>query len=716
MSETARSITFVIVAVVSAGVAWFAKPPDNITPEDMRSAKLGKPFFPEFEDPNAPTSIRVVSYDEKQAKSQTFAVEQKDGLWRIPSRQNYPADAADRLAKTSTSLMGVIREEYMPGGEARHEEFGVLDPVESDVTKLKGRGQRVTLAKGSDVLLDLIIGKPVRERPGHRYLRRADEKSVYVAKINPDLSTKFSDWVETNLLKVSRDELATMEIDNYSISEANNGMGRIEAGEIVRLARDKSSDPWKLDGLDDPEKEVDTTKTNDMVSTLVDLKLTGIRPKPPGLNVDLTIDRKVVKQQVQLELLVADMASKGFIPGPGKNEDDPARLYSKLGELRLTTNKGLAYTLRFGDVFTGSESEIESGTSDAADKKEDEKKEGEDADKEAPKSSRYLLVSVAFDESLLGPKPEKPERPAALDEKEEAAAIPQRESSLIATVEPKPFDPCGQDTPAAQEVVQPEEETKSKPPAEPTADAATPEKKEDAKPAEGTDEPKPADGAPAASDAPQEEGDPGDKAAPAAEPKRPAAKTKQELEREYNALVARYEGDLSDWEAKAKAGREKAEELNRRFKEWYYVIAADNVTKLRLSREQLIRDKKADNGPPGGGGAPFGAGGLPGGMPHGPFGPGRGKPVADELREEVTADEAVEPEGDAKPATDEQPAAPEEASTPKPDGEPAEKTTPPAEPAPEKGEAKDGPAEEKKPTEPEPAATDDKPDAPAVPE
>lgn len=517
MSETARTLTFAAVAALSLGVAWVAKPPDNLTPAEMSSAKLGQLFWPDFSNPTAPTSIRVVNWDEQKAASRIFAVELKDGLWRIPSHHNYPADAVDRLAKTSTSLMGVKRDQYMPGSESRHEEFGVVDPLESDITKLKGRGQRITLSKGDEPLLDLIIGKPVKDRQGQRYLRRPDEKAVYVAQINPDLSTKFSDWVETNLLKTTRDELSSIEIDNYAIVEGADRRGRVQPGEINRLSRDKSSDPWKLDGLDDPAKEVDTTKVNDLVGTLTDLKLTGIRPKPPGLTAELEIDKKLVKNQNQLDYLVAEMASRGFIPSAGRNQDDPDRLLSKQGELRLTTSKGLAYTLRMGDVFTGGELEVEAGGE--GEQKTDEKTEDGD-DTPAAQSSRYLLVTVAFDESLLGPKPVKPEAP----------------------------------------------------------------------PEEAADE----ENSDAADDA--------------------AKKAREELKSKYQAELLKYEADEKDWTSKEKSGKEKAEELNRRFGEWYYVISSDIVSKLRLSHEELIRDKKADStGGQGGLGAP----GSPLGQPPG---------------------------------------------------------------------------------------------------
>ncbi|MFM8583755.1 MAG: DUF4340 domain-containing protein, partial [Planctomycetaceae bacterium] len=246
MTETARTTSFVIAAVLAAGAAWLGKPAESLTPAEMQSAKLGQPFFPEFKDPTEPTSIRVINFDDQKAVSRIFAVEKgKDDsesgeLWRIPSHQNYPADGADRLAKTATSLIGIKREGYISGAENRHEEFGVVDPLEKDTTKLKGRGQRVTLSKGTQPVLDLIIGKAVRDRSGYRYVRHPEEKSVYVTKLTPDLSTKFADWVETNLLKLSRDDLSGIEIDNYSIAEAREGFGRIEPGEIAKLTRDKA--------------------------------------------------------------------------------------------------------------------------------------------------------------------------------------------------------------------------------------------------------------------------------------------------------------------------------------------------------------------------------------------------------------------------------------------------------------------------------------------
>ena len=86
------------------------------------------------------------------------------------------------------------------------------------------------------------------------------------------------------------------------------------------------------------------------------------------------------------------------------------------------TDQGVAYDLKFGDVFSGSEEEVEVGFAakegDAAKKPEDDAKDDEkksDSTKSLQKS-RYLFVMVHFDEAGLGPKPEAPVKPESSSE------------------------------------------------------------------------------------------------------------------------------------------------------------------------------------------------------------------------------------------------------------------------------------------------------------
>src|SRR5262245_49378483 len=455
MNETRRTLTYVGLAVVLGICAWWLSPPVEITPQELKNAKIGEEFYPNVTDPNEPTSIRVVAFDEAKAMHKTFGVSFENGKWTIPSHHNYPADGADRLAKTAASVMHIKREEIALGGdnEQNYEKLGVVDPLDEDKGKLKGRGQRITLSRGEDTILDLIIGKTIKDRHGYYYIRKVGDNRTYVAKLSIDLSTKFGDWIETDLLKVNRDDLKEVVINNYSIDEANS---RLIEGEVNKLTRDKSGDPWKLDGLDEAKEELDVSKINNLVSTLDDLKLVGVRPKHRGLRPDLTIDREFIKRQSDLDRLLLNMQARGFILTPDKSRQ--LHLYSNEGELVAATNKGVVYTLKFGEVFSGDESEIEVGKTETegemdGEKKEKVQKEDGKADAAGKQPSRYLCVTTQFDEQFLGEPPVAPEKPEGLpedgegNEDEKPVVTPKKQkdsakSKATRKKEPQPDDPA----------------------------------------------------------------------------------------------------------------------------------------------------------------------------------------------------------------------------------------------------------------------------------
>src|SRR5579871_370272 len=182
MNETRRTGIYVAVAVILGLFAWWASPPIEITPQELQAAKIGTPFYGQFNATEA-TSIRVVAFDETKAEKKTFAVAFQNGKWTIPSHHNYPADGADRLANTATSFKGIKREELVVGGdtEQSHEKLGVIDPDDDSNANLKGHGQRITISKGDETLVDLIIGKQVKDRTGFYYVRMPKENSTYVA-------------------------------------------------------------------------------------------------------------------------------------------------------------------------------------------------------------------------------------------------------------------------------------------------------------------------------------------------------------------------------------------------------------------------------------------------------------------------------------------------------------------------------------------------------
>lgn len=574
MTEANRTVTYVVVAVVSLALAIWLGPETSMKPKESKAESIGELFYPDFKSATDATYLRVALFDKDRAEVKTFVVENKDGKWIIPSHHDYQADVADRLANTATSMLEIRRADARPGSGTKesHIEFGVVDPLEESDT-LDGRGQRLTLKKADSTLCDYIVGKQVKGRAGFYYVRRPDEKVTYVAKLNINLSTKFSDWIETDLLKFDREDLTSLVFDKYAVDEQLLRTGRIKllGHETTQLTKEKSADPkaapgmpsaptstWKLDDLDADTEEFNVEKINTAVSTLDDLKLMGVRPKSPELR-----DFLLGKSE---DFNPREMLAKGFLPTANK-------LYSNQGEVIASTSKGVVYELKFGLSFAGSEFELESGLEKDAKKgktAETEKTEaGDDAkdgtsedEKSGKKSGRYLFVMVHFDEKLLGPKPEKPEESGEVAEEktdEKKPAEEKKEASDEEKKDTKDEAKKEKDDPKCQEDKKDDQD-------KPAADS--PKKTTD-----DADKPKP-------DDKPDDANADEKKSEPKPDPKK-----------EYETNLKKYEADLKAYEAKVKAGKEEVAKLNRKFADWYYVIPADSFDKLRLARKDIVKEK-----------------------------------------------------------------------------------------------------------------------------
>ena len=533
MSELNRTIAFVGAAVFAVGLAAYSEYASRPKPLEGYE-QVGDVFFEDFTDPNEAKELRVVAYDADTASVEVFGVEFKDGRWRIPSHHNYPADAEDRLAKTAASVIGVKRGALVSRRPTDHERFGVIDPLDDSVTDLQGRGQRITLKAGDEsVLADFIIGNKVEDQENTFYIRRPDEAAVYRTRLDINLSTRFADWIEQDLLQVDPAQLVRVDIDKYSIDEQQL---RIVGRDFSKLTRDSASDPWQLEGLNPETEQLKTSAVNQLVNSIDGLKIVGVRPKPPGLTPDLEVDPSIARNPLALEALQADMQRRGFLIA--QDTEGKRQLVSNEGGLRAATDQGIRYHLYFGEIFTGSNFEIEIGSSaekekDGADSPEAGEEAKDDKQNEG-KKSRYLFVRAEFDHRFLGKKPVEPTKPTPPPEK-------------------------------------PKEDSNSKP--DSAAEENKDKEKKDA--AEKTD----------------------NKTENAADEQEQTEKAQPEKSA-YDQAVAKYEEDLAayklslaDYEKKTEAGKKLSQELNDRFARWYYVISATSFEDLRLGRAALVEPK-----------------------------------------------------------------------------------------------------------------------------
>lgn len=601
-----RTLAFVATALVSTALAFTSNQltkPAKLADGD----EYGRDFNPDFTDAAKATSMRVVSFDEATAASKMFTV-QNDGGWKIPSYHNYPADGKDQLAKAAASVIGLKRGSLATRRKTDHERFGVIDPLDEENPATKGRGTRITISEKDTALADFIVGNKVEGEDDKRYVRKLGEDKVYRVSARFDVSTKFSDWAETDLLKVSGFDIVRLRGSRPKINAADE----YEGDDVVELTKEKPSDAWKLAGRDEAAEELKSDDINAMVTTLDDLRLVGVRPRPafdgrPILNADLKVElpkELLSNPQVRSEVvkvLRADLGEKGF--RVGQDEDGQTQIVSREGELTAGTKDGVVYKLTFGSVFSGTEQEIETGATEEATTDTKGKQKGRSKElADDQKKSRYLIVRVNFDETLLGDPPVEPTKPTPppgvepvadpnqdgdKDKKDEAEKKNPADSDKTKADEDKPADSKkdsdaptgakGDDSVASDNKDEKKEDTKSDQPEEKKPAA---EKKDDAP----ADKPKADE-----SDAKKEDAKP-------AEPKKDLKAEYFEAVKRYDAEKGRFVAETAAFAAKIESGKQKVKELNDRFADWYYVISNDSFDKLRLSRSDLIKpkDKPAD--------------------------------------------------------------------------------------------------------------------------
>jgi hypothetical protein len=414
MSENAKTTTFVVIGMLAVVVGLVSQPKSAELEDDQL---IGQNLTNEFDSPDEAKRLRIVRFDEATASLSNFEVAEKDGLWSIPSKNDYPADAAQQMAQAATSLMDrkILGVATKSAGD--HEEYGVVDPLSPKLEQgQKGVGTRVTMSDTNNKpMVDLIIGKAVKGAEGQRYVREADRDIVYIIEIDPTkLTTHFEDWIEKDLLKLNSWDLQQVAIKDYS---AELVQGITPDGQLaIAIDRDRRAEmtfayndtdakwsPVSLKQFDAKaggdgqyvdfklaeDEELNSEKLNGLKTALDDLQIVDVVRKPAGLSQDLKAGTDFLNnRETRLDLM-----TKGFTAAPG---EDPSagEIISSDGEVIATMKNGTEYVLRFGDLTSaGSDGAPQT---DAAAKTEGDQKPGTNNG-----VNRYLFVMARFNETAV---------------------------------------------------------------------------------------------------------------------------------------------------------------------------------------------------------------------------------------------------------------------------------------------------------------------------
>lgn len=524
----------------------------------------GALFYGDFKDPANAAFLEVTEFNADKAEARKFAVQRdKDGRWTIPSHGNYPADAKDRMGKAAALLIGLKKDQCVSDRIEDHVNFGVVDPLDAG-TDTKGRGKRITLKDSAgNQLADLIVGNEVPKKMGVRYLRSPKGKRVYAAKLDGEVSTRFADWIETDLLKASSWDIGKVTFDNYSVDETQ---GAVVPGPKFLVGKDTAG-KWSVDGLDAEKEEPNEEKLREVGETLGQIKIVGVRQKPEGMTGSL--------EQVtgfDRQLLAQSLMKRGYFL------DRKGKIWSNEGDLLFETRKGVRYTLRFGELVPGDADAVSAEAPEAPPSADPSK------DPKADANNRYLMVTAEFAEDILdkpvGVRLAKEQLDKRAEARTQIEAIqraieafrskhenklpeslakltekPAEGEALLAELKP---DPWGSDY-----VLFVQGDTYTV--------ISHAEDKQDG--GEGT----------------------------AADVRSDRLPLEDELKKSAEAWT--------EHDRKVEEGRKEAEKLQKRFGPWYYVIDQALFAKLKPKREDLVKPKSAEA--PAGGETPPG---LPGGL------------------------------------------------------------------------------------------------------
>ena len=594
MKEGQKTAAFVAVAAIVGLAAWLTSPRSGTDISGDIDSLVGTNLFTEFDDPAQAANLRLVTFDENLARLSDFelARDRQSGLWTIPSRDNYPADAAQQVSMAANSLIGL---EILGVISERPDEHSLLGVVEPDVNQLAVGEEGVgTLVRMRDQegreLASLIIGKADRTNPQLRFVRRPGSDVVFQVEMDVSpLTTDFRRWVEDDLLQLSSNDIDRLEIRDYDILQTESG-GSLQKNFDAQLAFDAPANSWSAEQIkvyrgqqSEPrllaaDEQLSRQRLDELRRTLDSLRLVDVARKPRGLAADLKAEDALLQDRESIQSLF----TRGFIPQPGP--DGSTEILATSGELLVTLTSGVKYLLRFGNSLQASDG---GGV------------EGDEGSELA--RNRYLLVTARVDESRF-PMPQLktlPETVEGLLRIEAGEAVPQPAPPAA-----EPDDRAGGDAETAPPTADPpaEDPPAEDPPAE-DPPAEDPPAEDPAAPDLGVR--RPADRIRDSfkrlvSHAAGQEGAPGELGLgqpPEGDSDQPATlagdeETAEELQERLEAVRERINREnqrlLDEREERLGEARRRAAELNARFSDWYYIISDADYRRLRVSLEQLI--------------------------------------------------------------------------------------------------------------------------------
>lgn len=404
-------IVALVTAVIAAAAAYFYPWP---VPQ-IQNAKVNENLIAEYSTDDV-AAIEIEKYDLESESITSFELtrDRRNSRWTIPQSGNFPAGNIEFISAVTSSLRD-LKVHDVSSEEANDQiRYGVAEP---DSDGVSGKGIRLSLDdKKGNSIATLIVGNSPENQPEKRFVRIPGQPQIYIVDFDAKiLSTDFTDWIDTNLMRLPRSQRASenlrfIEIEKYLIDPTK--LRSTATRQYLYKARIEPSNGklkatiWKSDSdgklPDEPtytDVDVDSQWLARFDLVQVNTRFAGIKRKQ-----DLIAQQMVSPTDSANPIEFSSMINNGF--KHSGFEDGRHQFDSVGGKVTICKANGVTQTIYVG------------GLADIGQSGGDE-------------LMRYGLLSASVDESFY-PEPEKPENADEDQERKFKAAQKKRSEDLAA--------------------------------------------------------------------------------------------------------------------------------------------------------------------------------------------------------------------------------------------------------------------------------------------
>lgn len=380
MKETVKSAIIGALALVGL-LVWLAtrpSPPMEWSPKDA-----GAVLFPGFRDPSQIGSLSIACRDQESGDLIRLELIRNAEVWRIKTKSDAPAENVERIASAASVWIGLAVLSTAPeldGAdekkiEAFHRQCRLLDPTEAIRDDAADTGVLLEIdgADNASFVRAIIGAVPAQSALSGdlRYVRLAGDDRVYTVDFSAAapasnagprtgyvelLSMNPLDWMNTDLLRISRWKIADFSLFSYSCDV--NGVLSVRkfftARQDPELSIDRVWSPAESIRFtdsgpvkEDPPEMPDGKRVNESADTVAHLRFTALERINDLAAEPLRNNRPVRELADEKETF----APRGFYFADhdplDPNAVDPY-LCGEGGEVRLAMTDGVCYRVLFG--------------------------------------------------------------------------------------------------------------------------------------------------------------------------------------------------------------------------------------------------------------------------------------------------------------------------------------------------------------------------------